>query len=550
MLAGCGSGGKLSPARHTTPQARGLADYTPGGMDLGQGAGGQGGGGVLDNYDPNQDPFETTEWPIVPFTDPRTGETYDIIDGRVIVALTNCPQLPQMPFDYFDVERPPTDPYYAALQAALHPCTNDPAVRAFVEAEHLQVFNEWPAVGAIAVVLPPGGTVLDAVTRWPQQYPAVVEVADPDAVVETTSHEIPNDIYFPWQWALDDTLSIYNIHWLEAWQAGYHGNSNIIVAVLDSGVEYHLVDLRGSSTPGGCNVYDKWKSTCFFPRTVAEGGGEPCLLTQSRDPEQAGHGTCVASILAAIANNRGPGNYDGTEIAGVASCCTYYPIGMKFSGAGGKYSTSTTLNAVNAVGCTKGIFDEGNLFSGVDATFYNIKVANCSYGSKAYNSTVHRIIKALSYYILFVCSAGNRGSGVRNDYPGALTAWPDLSVMSVAAYDENGDRSIWAGGQSSNYAPNTTIAAPGSDILALDLMGYCGGRYLGWQDNPDTVYEDFKGTSAAVPFVSGAAALVMCYHPVYTPAQVKIRLTTTSLLLHDPDFRNRGINGVNVMGSL
>jgi hypothetical protein len=503
-----------------------------------------GGPGLGD--DPSPIPFEEQEWNIVAFTDPRSGETYDIIDGRVIVALTNPPLLPQMPFDYFDVERPPTDPYYLALQGVQHPCAGDSAVSAFVAAENLEVYSEWPMVGSIAVALPQGETVLDAVTRWPQQYPLVVAAADPDSLVDSAASAPPNDAYFPGQWALNSVGSTYNIHWLEAWQAGIYGNSNTVIAVVDSGVEYDLTDLRSSSTPIGCNVYERWRSTCFFPRTQ-NGGGEPDDSSKNRDPEACGHGTCVASIIAATANNNSFGTWDGTEIAGVASGAKYYPIAMERRHQ--RYPVSATLNGINAVGVTKGLFTPGRLYSGIGPTYYNIKIANCSFEGK-YDTTIHRLIKAMSPYIVFVCAAGNHGNGVENGYPAGLTRFPDLAVISVAAYDINGNRSIW-GTDSSNYALNTSIAAPGTNIRALDIMGSSSANIpLGYIENPYTVHFTFKGTSASAPFVAGAAALVIARFPQFTPMQIKAQLLTHALELPDPVFRARNIRGLNVFASL
>jgi subtilisin family serine protease len=543
----CDSSNKQSPIPHITPAAeRAVA------AQAGYGAGTGGSDNALNGLgdDPTPIPFEEQDWVIVPFTDPRTSETYNIVDGRVIVALTNPPQLPVMPFDYFDVERPSTDPYYMAMQASLQSGTgsSSPAVAAFIAAENLEVYSGWEAVGSIAVLLPPGETVLDAVTRWPVQYPLVVAAADPDSVGELAEGVEPNDDYFfrDQQWAQDDS-NIYGINWLAAWQHGYYGNSNVVVAVLDTGVEYDLTDLHSNSTLIGCNVYDKWKSTTFFPRT-AVGGGEPDISSRMKAPTLCGHGTCVASILCAIANN-GPGGNNGTDIAGVAPGVRYYPIGMKTDADGG-FSVSVKLNAINAVGVTKGIFTPGRLHSSVGPAYYNIKVANCSWGAK-YDTTMHRLIKAMSPYILFVCAAGNDGNLVTNSYPAALTRFPDLAVMSVAAYDNLGYRSIFSTIESSNCAPDTSIAAPGTSIPVLDIMGsYSLDGYYGWVDDSHTAFGGFSGTSAAAPFVSGAAALVISRYPALTPMQVKARLIAHAQSLNDPVFIQRNIGHLNVFGSL
>jgi hypothetical protein len=96
--------------------------------------------------DPEQD-----EWVIVPFTDPRDDTTYDIIDGRAIVAF-------RLPLDR-------------------------PAADAFIAAKDLEVYAEWWEVAGVGVLLPAGVSVLDAVTDWPLDYPELIEAVDPDAAV-------------------------------------------------------------------------------------------------------------------------------------------------------------------------------------------------------------------------------------------------------------------------------------------------------------------------------------------------------------------------------
>ena len=71
----------------------------------------------------------------------------------------------------------------------------DPEVAAFLTAENLEVYSEWPAVGGMGVLLPTGGTVLDAVQNWPSEYSNLIACADPDAALECCdfTESMPND---------------------------------------------------------------------------------------------------------------------------------------------------------------------------------------------------------------------------------------------------------------------------------------------------------------------------------------------------------------------
>jgi len=85
------------------------------------------------------------------YTDPITGEHYEIVDGVAIVGF-------KVPL-------------------------SDARVQAFTEAERLGIMNYWdlwPVVAAIEVYLPEGQTVEDAVLDWPDEYPDIIDAVEPD----------------------------------------------------------------------------------------------------------------------------------------------------------------------------------------------------------------------------------------------------------------------------------------------------------------------------------------------------------------------------------
>jgi hypothetical protein len=516
--------------------------------------------GLLD--DPTPDPFEEIDWPIVPFTDPRTGETYNIAEGRVLVKLTNTPQLPQMDPNYFDVEHNVNEPYYGI---AYHPLTNDPAVAAFVAAEQLEVFTGWPEIGSIGVILPEGTTMLDAVQNWPTEYPDVVQAADPDAVCEFSAfpqgdpndgafqHQdnLPGHGPFKGQWNLDDpdpgelaSSNPYHINIQEAWRHGYVGSSSVVVAVIDTGVEWHLPDMQVYSTWYGCNTYDKLNSTRFATRPNLN-GGEPSDFTKnynSTTAQECGHGTGVASLLAAGLNNdhpHSPGYWDGYDLAGIAPSCKYFPIAVKCkynldhdgSYVGGTF-TSAVINAFAVVGSVKGIYDCNRTLLGMGAPHYNIEVVNCNAISYEWNSTLYQEVINVSPYVNIVCPAGNGGYLDHIPYPGAYSWLP--GIISVGGYQQDGR--IFG-----NDPPDITIFAPGSDFPVLDLIGVNQrNEQLGFvSDAAGNVYLSASGTCYATPAVSGVAALLVSRYPALTPQQVKTRIRQyASPLPPDPDHSN------------
>jgi len=95
---------------------------------------------------------EEDDWVIREFTDPRDDTTYDIIDGRALVAFF-------LPVD---------------MDAAWQ----------FVADENLEILSEWWFIGSIAVLLPVETSVEEAVGEWPDRYPGLIEAVDPDVPSE------------------------------------------------------------------------------------------------------------------------------------------------------------------------------------------------------------------------------------------------------------------------------------------------------------------------------------------------------------------------------
>jgi Subtilase family len=487
-------------------------------------------------------PFdETAERNIVPFTDPGTGEVYDIIDGRITVAFKNPPPLPFLDPDYFDIERADTDMAYATPMP--NP-TLDPAIAAFIAAEGLDVVNTWDWVKSIGALLPPGQSVLDAVTNWPLLYPDIILAVTPDYIVPTATGEPsmpPIDDGWALTWSLRDD-NPFNIHIHEAWgeesdqdSDDYKYNENlkdVEVAIFDTGVDYdngsqQNTDLVRNSDVYGCNVGDEKGATTFWQRV--DEGGEPwdwLLNWNAACASELGHGTSVAGVISAHIDNDYNPNTAFKNVTGIAYNPKYFPIAVKafYKEIGGKYvggfSSWAIYHGYTALGCMKGCLNKTQIYGpGVFVPSRpGIEVVNLSLGSQIIETKppMEPMFAFISYYMCCVCATGNENSAVQNSFPARHP-----NAFSVAGYTSLGAR--WGG---SNYAPDTDIAAPTPGIYTTEMVGTNIHQHrLG--RSPNAFRDDFSGTSAAAPHVAAIALLVSAKYDYLRPALVQAQVKDT-----------------------
>jgi len=312
-----------------------------------------------------------------------------------------------------------------------------------------------------------------------------VEYAEPNYKLYALA--VPNDPSFSDQWALYNFGQTggtpgSDINGPGAWDHET-GSRSVVVAVVDTGVDYNHRDLAGNmwvnqgEIPGngldddnngyvddihGINVVDYYI------------GGAPC----AGDPmDDEGHGTHVAGIIGACGNN-------ARGISGV---------NWKVSIMATKFMNKDGWGWLDdAIFCLQYICAQKR--AGV-----NIIAANNSWGGGGYSRALYDAIKALQNEgILFVAAAGNDGGD--NDSLYTYPASYDLmNIISVAATDCN-DELAWF----SNYGKRTVdVGAPGVDILSTcsPLLPYC------WSTDA-WPYDTWSGTSMAAPHVTGLAALL------------------------------------------
>lgn len=303
-------------------------------------------------------------------------------------------------------------------------------------------------------------------------------------VIESRSSEMPNDPMFGEQWALNNSgadggKERADIDALTAWKSTV-GSEEVVVAVLDSGVDFTHEDLMNNMWTRPANLAAYNDAELGEINDLNGYNGTDAI----KDPmDDNGHGTHCAGIIGAEGNN-------GIGVTGINQKVRIMPL--KFLGRGGFGSTNDAIEAIN--------YAIDRKLSGV-----NVRVISASWGSTSKSKALEDTIKAAAEAgILFVAAAGNDGSNndKRPHYP---SNYNSPNVISVAALDRNDQLASF-----SNYGVKTVhVAAPGKDILSTWLNGQ---------------YREASGTSMATPYVSGVAALIIASDPQISMKNLRARL--------------------------
>lgn len=270
---------------------------------------------------------------------------------------------------------------------------------------------------------------------------------------------------------------------VKAWETVGNTGRDVIVAVIDTGVDYTHEDLAdaiwtntkevagdGIDNDGNGYIDDIYGWDFYNNRAY---------VYNSRNSSEYDHGTHCAGTIAAEIN--------GTGIAGIAS--------------GGKVK----IMSVKALGGRDGSGDTASIIKAIEyAKKMGAAICNLSFGTSVYDKDLEKAIKDSG--MLFVCAAGNgddTGTGTDNDTAPVYPASYDLdNIISVAnlTYDGSLD-------STSNYgAASVDLAAPGADILST----VAGSRY-GY----------LSGSSMAAPMVTAVAAMTYSYDKTASVDEVK-----------------------------
>jgi subtilisin family serine protease len=310
----------------------------------------------------------------------------------------------------------------------------------------------------------------------------IVAAAAPNYYI--TVQASPNDPSYSSLWGLNNSNNT-DIDAPEGWDIRRDA-SNVVVAVIDTGVRYTHQDLSGNiwTNPGEIannNIDDDNNGYIDDIRGIS------ALYngTVTNNPmDEFGHGTHVAGTIGAVGNN-------GLGVVGVAWNVKIMPL--KFMGSNGTGYTADAITCINYA-VNEGAHILNNSW-GFDDGGINLALQDA-------------IEDAKDEGIIFVASAGNNATDQDSDstpfYPAAFNL---TNIVSVAAVSSTGGLSSY-----SNYGSSFVhIAAPGDGILST--FG-----------SSDTDYVEWSGTSMAAPHVSGALALLKAQFPTEDYQQLINRL--------------------------
>lgn len=254
------------------------------------------------------------------------------------------------------------------------------------------------------------------------------------------------------------------------------GSSSVTIALIDTGVDYSHPDLAA-------NI---WQNPGEYLNGADDDGNGYIddirgwnFVAKNNDPmDDNGHGTHCAGTMAAIGNN-------GIGITGVTWNAKIMPL--KFLDSKGSGYTSDAVSAI------------------LYATRKDVPIISCSFSGPGESQALKDAIDSSS--ALFICAAGNAGanSDITPQYP---AAYPSSQIISVAASTYQDTLASF-----SNYGINSVdLAAPGVSISSTTKSR--GYSYL-------------NGTSMAVPYVTGTAALLKARNPSMTTSQLKSKILSS-----------------------
>lgn len=280
----------------------------------------------------------------------------------------------------------------------------------------------------------------------------------------------------------------------------------VIVAVIDTGVDYGHGDLAGAM----------WDGTPTYPNhgwDFADGDNDPMPDKTVADDV---HGSHVAGIIGATGNNA----------SGISGVCWRAEIMVLRAGSfPGGLSTSDVIAAIEF------------------AVDHGASVLNMSFGGEFRSDADPLFSGAIDYAraagVLAVAAAGNGGAdGLGDDMDGGgddgdpatrffPCAFPQDNMVCITASDQAHQPTTFG-----NFGTSSVdLAAPGSNILST-----------GYAPN----FTVMSGTSMATPQAAGTAALLWTQNPAYTYLDVRAALLASGTAV--PAWNSMTVTGRVVHG--
>jgi subtilisin family serine protease len=310
----------------------------------------------------------------------------------------------------------------------------------------------------------------------------------------------PNDPDFPDQYAHQ------LIEMSSAWDIST-GSHDVVVAVLDTGVDINHPDLKNNIWINEDEIPDNGEDDDENGYIDDIHGWNFENNDNKVTPEGAysllGHGTEVSGVIAAEGDN-------GIGVSGVNWQCSIMALRLSLEVTSAEVAEGLNYAAAN-----------------------NAHILNMSFGSDEFGPEGDPLVREAIEYayaqgILLVASAGNADT-TKPNYPAAY-----YNVMAVASSD---GADIKTG--HSSFGSWVDISAPGTDIVTTDL----DGEYIAT-----------AGTSFSSPYVAAVGALVLAYRPELTNWDIRAILENTTDPIYyelvNPDEGYIGTGRVNAYQAL
>lgn len=331
------------------------------------------------------------------------------------------------------------------------------------------------------------GIVSAAITKLKSE--SKVEIAEPNYVMR--AFDLPNDTDFAKLWGIKNTGQAdssgqtgtpnSDVNVVPLWEQGFKGSRNVLVAVIDTGIDFTHPDLKDNMFVNAGEVAGNGKDD-DGNGFVDDVNGWNFAANSNASKDDHGHGSHCAGTIGGVGNN-------GMGVVGVNWEVSLLPV--KFLDASGGGSLQGAIESINY------------------ARLMKANIMSNSWGGGGYSEALKKAIEdARDAGIIFVAAAGNESNN-NDSSPTYPAAYDVANVIAVAATD---NRDTIAG--FSNFGTRTVhVAAPGVKVYSTVKDGG---------------YDTYSGTSMACPHVAGVSALLLAANPTWTVAEIKDRLIKTS----------------------
>lgn len=366
--------------------------------------------------------------------------TFNLSNGQVIL---------QMNGELFNITYSDSVPIVNGVIMVKHQQGTDSATIADIETDYGLILKNLLLADWRSYYVPD----LDSTVFLVQSLLGIQEIADVSfnytLNLYMTPMDAPNDPHYA-----DDQWYIPDIHVDDAWEITT-GDPNLIVGVLDFGVDYTNPDLEVEYDP---SVYPDNNSY---------------------------HGTWMTSLIAAKTNNE-------LGTAGIAGGWDSSPVTVKNYKLDGE---GYVLMDLAATALSYAVGDGIRLFNcswGQDQ-----ETKTCEQMTQMYNVLTQSIEDAYDHYNAVIFAAVGNNNSDKIAYPACLEDY----VFAVGATDHDWNKWTFGSHSGSAYGEGTFISAPGVDII-YPLVG------------PPYDYEiAFGATSPSCAIATGVAALILSKNP-------------------------------------